>query len=152
MNLFKHQKTSVKKLLPLERTADWSDPGTGKTLVTLELIRQRKLTALVVCPKTLMEVAWIDDAAKFTPELVVIPSYAPHKEELFNIKANIFVINVDAAVWLSKRPRSFFAKFDMLVLDESSKFKHHTSKRSRALNKIKRHFFISPCYERYTCH
>lgn len=138
--LYQHQKETLKALIEEPRTADWSDPGTGKTAVALSLVKRRNATTLVVCPKTLMETAWVADAHLFYPELVVLCSYAPHKEVLFQQHANIFVINVDGAVWLAKQPAKFFRKFDMLIMDESSMLKHHTSQRSRAMNKVKKYF------------
>jgi SNF2 family DNA or RNA helicase len=135
--MYEHQKVSYEKFKDLDRTYDTSDPGTGKTRVILELLKDRGHTALVVCPKTLMETAWVDDAAKFTPELVVHPVYAGRKrEQQAKFDADVMVFNTDAVKWLAQQPKSFHDRWDCIVLDEISAFKHHTSKRSKAAWKV----------------
>jgi SNF2 family DNA or RNA helicase len=135
--MYEHQAASYAKFYELCRTYDCSDPGTGKTRVALELARDREHTALVVCPKTLMETAWVDDAAKFTPELVVHPVYAGrYREQQAKFDADIMVFNTDAVKWLAEQPKSFHDRWDMIIFDEISAFKHHTSKRSKAAWKV----------------
>jgi SNF2 family DNA or RNA helicase len=134
---YEHQQESYEFFEDLARTLDFSDPGTGKTRVILELIRDRGHTALVVCPKTLMETAWVDDAAKFTPELVVHPVYAGRKrEQQAKFDADIMVFNSDAAKWLALQPKAFHKRWDCIVFDEIADFKHHTSDRSKAALKV----------------
>jgi SNF2 family DNA or RNA helicase len=141
IKLFAHQQYSIDYFRNLKRTYDTSDPGTGKTRVILELIRERQQIALVVCPKTLMETAWVDDAAKFTPELVVLPIYAgPKREQMSKFEADVLVFNSDAVIWLAQQPATFFQRFDIIVLDEIHAFKHHTSKRSKAAVKVVKFF------------
>jgi hypothetical protein len=41
-----------------------------------------------------------------------------------------------------KGDKKFWKRFERIVIDESSAFKHHTSDRSRALERIKRFFEI----------
>jgi SNF2 family DNA or RNA helicase len=141
LELYDHQKQSIEFFENQRRTFDASDPGTGKTRVILQLLKDRGHTALVVCPKTLMETAWVDDAAKFTPELVVLPIYAgKFRERDSKINADLSVYNTDAVNWLVKQPASFFKRYDALVIDESSTFKHRTSDRSKAIAKLVKHF------------
>lgn len=55
-------------------------------------------------------------------------------------EADVYITNVDATKWLASQDKNFFKRFDTLIVDEISAFKHHTSQRSKALNKIKQHF------------
>lgn len=96
--------------------------------------------ALVIAPKSLLRSAWQDDFAKFSPETMTVVCPADKREESFNKPADVYITNTDAVKWLAKQPASFFKRFDTLIIDELSSFKHHTSQRSKALNKIKKHF------------
>jgi SNF2 family DNA or RNA helicase len=88
-----------------------------------------------------METAWVDDAAKFTPNLVVLPVYAgPKREKMAQFEADVLVFNTDAVKWLALQKPKFFERFDCLIIDEISAFKHHTSQRSKALRRIVKHF------------
>lgn len=144
--LFDHQVESVDFLKTQFRALDASDPGTGKTrveIVDFELRRKRGGgCALVIAPKSLLQSAWEDDFKKFAPNVVVSICPADKREKGFAAIADVYVTNTDAAVWLAKQPASFFKKFDTLIVDEMSAFKHHTSARSKALNKIKKHFKV----------
>jgi SNF2 family DNA or RNA helicase len=142
--LFDHQVTSVQFLLAHERALDGSDPGTGKTRTQIEAfaIRRRRggKCALVLAPKSLLEPAWLDDFTKFAPQLKCSVAHAAKREEAFDEPADVYITNTDAAKWLAEQRPAFFKRFDTLIIDESSAFKHHTSQRSKAVHKIKKHF------------
>lgn len=126
------------------RVLDSSDPGTGKTRVQIELFAQRRTrgggAALIIAPKSLLRSAWQDDFQKFAPQIQTVVAPAEKREEAFAKHADVYITNTDATKWLAKQPASFFKRFDTLIIDELSSFKHHTSQRSKALNKIKKHF------------
>lgn len=142
--LFDHQKKSVDFMLTHERVLDASDPGTGKTRVQIELFAERRRNgggcALVIAPKSLLRSAWENDFAKFAPHITVSVAQAKGRAQAFARPADVYVTNVDATKWLMEQRPEFFARFDTLIMDELSAFKHHTSLRSKALNKIKSHF------------
>lgn len=142
--LFAHQGASVKFMSTRERVLDASDPGTGKTRVQIELFRMRRLrggkAALIIAPKSLLRSAWQDDFQKFAPDIKTVVCPAEKREQMFATQADVYITNTDATKWLAKQPAKFFAQFDTLIIDEISSFKHHTSQRSKALNKIKKHF------------
>lgn len=126
------------------RVLDSSDPGTGKTRVQIELFAARRKrgggAALVIAPKSLLRSAWQDDFQKFAPEMKTIVAPAEKREQAFSQVGDVYITNTDATKWLAQQPTSFFRCFDTLIIDELSSFKHHTSQRSKALNKIKKHF------------
>ena len=126
------------------RVLDASDPGTGKTRVQIELFTARRVAgggaALVVAPKSLLRSAWEDDFRKFAPHMSISVATADKREQAFAVPADVYVINTDGVNWLVKQGKKFFQRFDTLIIDELSAFKHHTSGRSKAMNKVKKHF------------
>ena len=142
--LYAHQSGDIEFELTHPRVFDTSDAGTGKTRTRLEVFSRRHAKggkcALVVASKSLLRSAWENDCKKFTPWLTVSCCYAATREKDFARKADLYVTNHDAVKWLAKQKPAFFAKFDYLIVDESTAFKHHTSDRSKALGRIKKYF------------
>ena len=123
---------------------DMSEPGTGKTAVHLwnteRRVKASHRKALVLASKSLLEAAWAQDAATFTPELRTSVAWASNRERAFKADAQLYITNHDAAVWLAKQPRDFFSKFGHLVVDESTAYKTPGSLRSKAIVKIRQYF------------
>lgn len=142
--LYNHQVRDVQFCLDNPRVMDLSDPGCGKTRVQIEAfaIRLKKGggKALVIAPKSLLRSAWENDFHKFAPQVVVSVCPANKREEGFARTADVYVTNIDAAIWLAKQKPAFFKGFDTLIIDEITAFKHFTSKRSRAAAKIVKYF------------
>lgn len=142
--LFKHQRDSINFCRTQNHVFDASDPGTGKTRVAIEIFAERRVRgggrALILCPKSLIRSAWAADFRKFAPYIKTSCAYARNRQEAFWEQADVYITNHDAAKWLAKQPESFFDGFDTLVIDEVGAFKHHTSQRSKAVNKIKKYF------------
>jgi len=140
MKQFEHQVKSIKKFQTCPRGLDFSDPGTGKTRVQIDLFAARRAAgggcALIIAPKSLLESAWVNDFKKFAPHLTLSVAYANNRAERFNEKADVYITNTDATRWLAKQKRTAFRAFDSIIVDEISYFKHHTSQRSKALKKI----------------
>ena len=142
--LFNHQVASIRFLADRERALDFSDPGTGKTRVEIEDFLGRRQRggkcALVLCPVSLMKSAWADDIKKYAPHLRVSIAYAKNRAEAFQEPADVYITNHDATKWLALQRPEFFSRFDTLIIDEISAFKHHTSQRSKSLGRIVKHF------------
>ena len=141
-----HQNGSLKFLKPRKRVFDTSDAGTGKTPVHIKdfAMRRRKGggALLVLCPKSLIYSAWGADFAVFAPDMNVSLIYADNRVEGFDTDADVYVTNIDAAVWLAKQKPKFFEHFEHLVIDESTSIKHATSGRSKAVSKIRKYFEV----------
>lgn len=141
---FAHQKKSLAHALTTPEVFDCSDPGTGKTAVAIwDFERRRKKKggcALVLAPRSLLRSTWFNDFKKFAPGIKVSVATAADRGEMFAQDADVYVTNVDAVKWLVKQKDSFFKKFDTLIIDESSAYKHATSQRSKAAAKIAKHF------------
>lgn len=144
--LFAHQKASLKFLKNRQRVFDTSSAGTGKTPVHIQDFAARRRKGggalLVLCPKSLISCAWGKDFATFAPDMVVSLAYADNREKAFaaEAEADAYVTNIDAACWLASQKPGFFKRFDSLIIDESTSCKHHTSKRSKAVGKIRKYF------------
>lgn len=145
---FKHQKHSAKKLKVSPIIFDMSDPGTGKTRVEIDDFAARRRAgggpALVVATKSLLKSAWAKDFATFAPDMRISIAYAHNRDDAFDAKADVYITNHDAVTALVKKPASFWKKFKggVLIIDEGSAFKHHTSQRSKAMLKISKLFTI----------
>ena len=137
---WQHQKESIKFFSKTNRTLDSSDPGTGKTLAAIMSIEPQKGKTLVLCSKKMTAPERQDDIFKFRPELRVSSAYAKNRQAAFDLDADVYVTNIDAAVWLGTQTAKFFRPFDTLIIDESTAYKHKMSKRSRAVNRIKKFF------------
>lgn len=140
-----HQEQSYQFFLTRPRGFDNSAPGTGKTRVQIEIYRARpKATRkrwLIVSPKTLMVPAWGEDIEKYAPELTVSFAFAETREEAFQAKTDVVVINSDGVKWLAEKKNEKYLKdFDHLTIDEYTTFKHPTSQRSKAMVKIRKYF------------
>lgn len=148
MPLWHHQQFTIDKLGPKGYGFDFSDPGTGKTLAhaALYAFRPGRGRCLVLCPSTLMESAWQNDLNKYLPSLSTSLAYADQRFEAFEVNSDVVIMNVDGVKALTKRfpkPKqlgAFLKDFDHLIIDEIEAYKHATSERSKAAQKVSRHF------------
>lgn len=142
--LFEHQVHDVKFCVENPRVLDTSDPGCGKTRVQIEAFSIRRKRgggcALVIAPKALLRSAWENDFQKFAPHIQTVVCPAAKREAEFAKQADVYITNTDATTWLAKQKPAFFKRFDTLIIDEITAFKHSTSQRSKALNKIRKYF------------
>lgn len=146
---FAHQLQSIKHNDSTPIVFDCSDPGTGKTFVRIAGFAKRRAKGsgalLVLAPRSLLRSVWVNDIAKFAPQLTVSVADAAHRTEAFAADADVYVTNVDAAKFLAEQKPAFFKRFSELVIDESTAFKHHTSQRSKAMAKVAKHFEFRCC-------
>ena len=72
-----HQRAGVKLASRYNRFAFFYDTGTGKTFMTLSIIRQKQEQAggrfLVLAPKSIIKTAWMEDACRFFPDMKLLP-------------------------------------------------------------------------------
>lgn len=72
--LMKHQRLCLDISLWAYRYALFLDTGTGKTLAAYAIIADNQhLKWLVICPKSIVRTAWMDDHNRFYPKLRVLP-------------------------------------------------------------------------------
>lgn len=133
--LWAHQKAALAIMLHQPRFIYHIGMGGGKTRLMLTHMQLRKLQgeqvrAIVFVPYVSAVQTWVDEVAKFAPELVCVPLTGSSKENASHIKAqartgNVFVLAYASAVHL---PGACFHRFNTLIMDEVHKVKNHTTK------------------------
>ena len=119
------------------------DPGMGKTSITLAAItvlQEHKAikAVLVIAPRRPMLLTWRQEAAKWADfahlRVVCVTGSEAQRVKAMAEPADIYVINPENVRWLAgRRLESFKNVPDMLVVDESTKFKNATSVRFKEL-------------------
>lgn len=138
-------KQATKFLVEHAAAGLFMDPGLRKTSITLaafEFLRQRKLARkmLVVAPKRVIQVTWPEEVQKWADfrHLRYVVLHGPDKERLLQYAADLYLVTPDGLEWLleGRTPKEVKALgFDLLVVDELTKFKHPRSKRFKRLKR-----------------
>lgn len=158
-----YQKRAAKFLLEHAAGALFLDPGLGKTSITLAALKVLKREGLLgrvllVAPLRACYNVWPAEVAKWRDfhGLRLSLLHGKHKETALEADADIYVINPEGLEWLLRLSKTravggAHAKrvavsvdlarwrrlgFDMLVVDELSKFKHPRSQRFKALKQV----------------
>lgn len=131
---------------------DASDPGTGKTRPAIGLFVERRAQggkkALVLAPKSILQPAWGNDISRFFPGTSYICAYATNRRKAFDMDVDIYITNHDAVTWLMKKEKGkfvnmdpkFWDQFDTIIIDESTAYKNHKAKRSKACYELAKRF------------
>lgn len=130
--LFKHQVQAL-EIAKKHNLAMFHDCGCGKTATALNIINHHGGKALVVCPLSIIEAAWIEGCKKFTPELSIVSLCDTPAKRLATLKEqhDIYVVSFDTFRIMFKQLQSM--QFNTLIVDESSKMKCNKTKTARAL-------------------
>jgi len=139
---YKHQAQSIKIGLQAPYFCDFSEPGTGKTYVQCIIMdelfgRGQIYSALVVCPKTIIQSVWMEELSSLIPgrHAVALTGTKQKKMKLLNESgAEIFVINYESASVMGKALLS--KHFDYLVADETVKIKNYAAKMSKIMHEL----------------
>lgn len=137
---FQNQINTTNHILKNQHALVLDDPGTGKTRAAIDAIShligsQQIHAALVLAPKTILRASWSDDLDRFAPHLTYVVAQAENRLKAFMEDVHIYITNHDAITWLA-RNKALLNKIDMLVVDESTAFKHMNSARSSALRTL----------------
>lgn len=127
----------------------FSDTGTGKTIMGLEIANHYNKT-LILCPLSVIETAWIDDCNKFYPQTTIVNVWGnsrKHRLEMLNINSQIYVMNYESFKILRNEIRKL--QFDCVIVDESSVMKNMSSQITTMLLEltscIQHRFVLSGC-------
>lgn len=125
------------------------DCGLGKTIITLTAINELMYDSfeiskvLIIAPLRVAQSTWKEEIEKWDHLNLLRYSIAvgDEKERLKALKktSDIYIINRENVDWLVTKSGIDF-NFDMLIIDELSSFKSHTSKRFKSLLKIRPYF------------
>jgi hypothetical protein len=122
----------------------WLDPGMRKTSITLKAFcdlqaEGRAKRMLVVAPLKVCRLVWRQEAAKWSDfrHLAFALLHGQHKKKLMaNVDAyNVCLINPEGVAWLAAQyaRRGADWPFDIVCIDEITKFKNSQAERSKAL-------------------
>ena len=135
-----YQNQAVKKMRELPHLALFLEPGLGKTLCVLHYIWERKISGapyrtLVIAPKRVRDLVWPAEIRKFNLPLSFKAICSPYNDPgKFNVEEDIVSISSEAVSYIQDPPyRWFYNQFDILVVDESTKFKNPKALRTRCL-------------------
>lgn len=140
-----YQVHCINKILEIPKIGLFLDMGLGKTVTTLTAVRALKYDrfivhkVLVIAPKKVAEGTWTKEKDKWDHTKILRVSQVLGSQtkriKALNTPADIYIINRENVVWLVDYYRNSWP-FDMVVVDESSSFKSHKSKRFKALASI----------------
>ena len=153
LTLMRHQELGREIAAVRDRYCFFFDTRTGKTPLSLSIIyddlqKHPDHKWLVVCPLILIDNAWMEDAAKFVPDIKIVNCHASTKAKRIKAiesDAQIYVTNTESFVAY----REYFDKvgFEGCFVDESSDMKSHKSKQSKELvdfaHTLKRFYLLS---------
>lgn len=166
VELHPYQDAAIEFAHKHPRSALWIDMGLGKTATILTVIRDllaRKeiRRVLVIAPLKVATQTWPHEIAAWRHlqhlDYTVIRSSDRHvRTQLAQSRARIHIINREMLPWLVNMwAEAKKWPYDMIVVDESSSFKDHTTNRFKALKRVRRlakrmhHLTATPAAESY---
>ena len=153
-----YQKTAIKFMVSRPVAGLFLDPGLGKTAISLaafKVLRNKGAVRrmLVIAPLRPAYQVWPAEVEHWQDfnDLKVVVLHGPDKEAKLKQEADIYVINPEGLRWLfQKLPRASPRdpwRFDMLVVDESTRFKHANTERFKTikpyLNMFSRRYILT---------
>ena len=131
--LYKHQTKAVERGKQ-GNLALFHDCGTGKTLTAIRLIEYWRGPALVICPLSIIDAAWLTDLRKFAPGLDAVSLWSrkpAERRQRLQERHDVYIVNYEGFKGLY--PEIVAKGFKVVILDEGSKAKSFKSAITRAL-------------------
>lgn len=142
----KYQDYAAEFIKENKESALLLDMGLGKTVISLSAVKDLLFDSfeisnvLIIAPLRVARDTWGEEIEKWSHLDILRYSVAigSEHERISALKkeADIYIINRENVDWLINKSGLPF-KYDMVVIDELSSFKSHTSKRFRALMKVR---------------
>ncbi len=138
-----YQLNAIKLLCQEPGAALLLDPGMGKTSITLAafvaLQFHKAVTAmLVIAPIRPMRLTWPNEVKKWSQfshlRVSIIHGTPDQRKAAMQKDADVYLINPENVAWLAKQ--NILGLADMLVVDESTRFKNGRSLRFKALQTL----------------
>lgn len=123
--LMDHQRQGAERARVNSRWAFYHDIGVGKTVLGIEVIKQKRAKTLVVCPLSVIETAWMQDIKDFAPEIKVANLWAlkqktsPVARRFYKKsleECDLALINFESFRTIKEKLEK--VGFDMLIVDE----------------------------------
>lgn len=147
--LYSHQRVSVEKARGLPYFADFSEPGTGKTLVQIELMLERdEWPVLIICPKSINHAVWgrqLRETFQFKEQVHILEGGSKKViQQIEKIKQFCkynLCDHVIAVINYEMVPRVLDELLEVswkaIIADESTRVKNPSALRSKALIKLR---------------
>ncbi len=140
LDLKLYQDSTAERAVAQECLAIFADPGLGKTVIALETFRRLREFAdvsamLVVAPLRVCYSVWPREVERWEPfkNLRVQVLHGATRRPEYLRGADVYVINPESLKWLREQSWQWP---EMLVVDESTRFKRKSSQRSRHLGAL----------------
>jgi SNF2 family DNA or RNA helicase len=146
-NPHQYQMDAIRFLLSRKNVGLFLDPGLGKTSITLTALSGLKRCglphrALIVAPLRVIYNVWPVEIAKWSSfnhlSCSIVHGTAKERQTALGRSADIYLTNPENVQWLFGQKD--LPKWDVLVIDESTKFKNRDSKRFKVLRHFLRRF------------
>jgi len=141
-----YQSHAIERILDTSTVGLFLDMGLGKTVITLTAVEQLIYNlfdtdkTLVIAPLRVAHDTWSRESEKWdhTRHLKIskILGNVKQRRQALNVEADIYVINRENIVWLVDELGKKW-NFDTVVIDELSSFKSASSKRFKALRRVR---------------
>jgi len=145
VKLWDHQVSTVEAAIKQDSFALFHDPGTGKTLTTITILRHHFNTAkrikrtLILCPLIVTR-NWVSELSRFTKiqkeKILLLEGTVAEKAASLEGFEGVVITNYDVFVKDIFTKAAMEWKPEILVCDESHKCKDVTSKRTKNLMKL----------------
>ena len=138
---FKHQITTAAFFTLNKKAFCFNEQGTGKTASAIwasDYLLKHKIIkrVLVICPLSIMDIAWRDDLFTFATHRTVSVAYgaAEKRKNIINEGSEYVIINYDGvAIVLDEIKKG---GFDLIIVDEATHYKNARTTRWKTLNKL----------------
>jgi superfamily II DNA or RNA helicase len=136
-----HQKEAINVLMKVPYAYLAADCGLGKTYIIINMVKGLKLEGkpcktLVLCPKSLVGGVWGPEVEEWAPDLKFVNLRDFKKKDIVPEDGDIYAINYDM-VWRDQWvDRLGEMNWDILVLDEATRVKTHTSNAAKAVKQL----------------
>ncbi len=112
------------------------DPGYGKTSIMLSWIAAQSRQVMIVAPVRVLYGVWRQEAAKWDQfkhlSFAIVHGSLKERHAALQSGADILLVSSDGIKWIEDVGFSP----QVLIVDESSKFKNWTAKRTKAMRKV----------------
>jgi SNF2 family DNA or RNA helicase len=155
-DLHSYQLAAIDWVLERKNAGLFLDMGLGKTITMLTALVKMLMfggahTILIIAPLRVCKTVWEEEAKRWehTEHLTFskILGTKAQREAAVAKDAEIYIINAENVVWLTKYLGGDGWKFDVVIFDESSLFKNPASKRFRAakafMKKVQRSYILT---------
>lgn len=142
-----YQVTATSHIVSNPYCALFLDMGLGKTVSTLTAVEKLMYDefsvckVLVIAPKSVAQNTWTSECSKWDHlsdlKVSIVMGTEKQRRAALETEADIYVMNRDNTQWLVRQYSSGKWPFDMVVIDESTSFKTHTSARFKALKSVR---------------